>query len=102
MKMNDVITAVLGTAVAGLGTMVITIYQDRGSQREINKKLEAAMAHIEEEFEADIAALAERMMKSFADLSSGMTGRFTAEMGQLLEDRQWDFLHRLATLEASR
>lgn len=89
MKINDIVTALLGTAVAGLGTMVITIYQDRGSQREINKKLEAAIIHLEEEFEADLAKLVGRM-----------TNRFTGEMGQLLEDRQWDFLNRLATLEA--
>ena len=89
MKINDIITALLGTAVAGLGTMVITIYQDRGSQREINKKIEAAIIHLEEEFEADLAKLV-----------GGMTNRFTSAMGQVLEDRQWDIVQRLAILEA--
>ncbi len=100
MKINDIITGLLGTAVVGLGMMVITVYQDRGSQGEINKGVEAAIAHMEEEFEADIAVLRAIMIDKFTALQGGMMNRFTSEMGQMLEDRQWDFLHRLATLEA--
>ncbi len=100
MKINDIITGLLGTAVVGLGTMVITVYQDRGSQEQINKKVEAAIAHMEEEFKSDIAVLRAIMIDRFTALQSGMTGRFTAEMGQGLEDRQWDMIQRVSKLEA--